>query len=323
MNLKPSMRFVPLCRNEDPLLKLVREKYHAQPVAVPKEGINPLEVLVESGKDEFRGWGPLGDLVTGQPPLEDVLGRARPKLVSDVSGMWSSSVDAGVGLEILGFVLRVFGIPVPGIGAAFTSARKVSFKFSGVTERKYGAGAIGNALARRKLRRRNPANVDIAKKGWALVIDSVLSSRDFAVRVEKKRGTKIGIDYGLLNEAVSAKASASFTKIGDDVVSFQARKPAVFAFTALRLGVSQYQGFTDIQLGPPRILMRAMTARRGILYGNEFGGLDIGDITSTGGAKVIREKGGLLAIDVRDGPLVVNAAPVELRPEPTLLVPSD
>jgi hypothetical protein len=288
---------------------------------MPRGSIGLLEVLVDAGGDEYRRWGQLGKLVTGQPGLQKAIGRARPHLVANLSGVQSSKVAMGIGLELIGFILRVFGLPVPGVAAAFEHARNVSFKFSRVQERIYSAADIGEALERRTLRKRNAATAVIAEKGSALVINSVFESPDFSVRVEKRSGKRAGVDYGLLKELAEARADISVQQTGANEVSWQADEPAVFAFTVLRLGVAEFGGITIIQLGPPRVVVRAMTDHRGIVYGSESTGLSISDLTSTGLGDVIEEQG-LFAIDVPDGPLVVNAAPAELNPEPSLLVPA-
>jgi hypothetical protein len=316
------MRFLPLCRNDDPLLKIVKEAYHAQPVAMPRGSIALLDVLLEAGGDEYSRWGQLGTLVTGQPGLKAAIGPARPKLVANLSGVRSSTVDIDVGLELVGFILRVFGLPVPGVAAGFKRARTISFKFSSVTERLYSAATIGHALERRRLRKRNAANREIVEKGGALVINSVLESPDFAVRVEKRSGKSAGLDFGLLKELGEARAGISIQQTGAHEVSWHATKPAVFAFTALRLRVAEYGGIESIQLGPPRIVLRALTDRRDIIYGSEYAGLDTTDVASTGVGDVIQDRE-LLAIDVPGRPLVVNAAPVELNPEPALLIPDN
>jgi hypothetical protein len=318
------MRLLPLCRKKDPLLKIVRERYGANPVAMPRGDIELLNVLVDAGKGVVKPWGPLGKLVTGRPALEEAVGPSPPAFVADLSGAWSSAVGVKVGLGVLGPVLNAFGVPVPGITAAFNHSGQLSFKFSRVTRRSYSAAIIGDALQGRKLRKHNAATALIAETGSTLIIDCVYESPDFSVRTGRGSGAGAKVDVPAIHKILaSANTGVSVERSAQNEVSFQADKPVVFGFTALRLRPDQYRGFRTLQLGPGDVVMRAVTSNRTILYASESDGLDPSLIVSTGADEILFYDGLTDVVGVPDGPLVVNAWPVQISDQPALLVPDE
>jgi hypothetical protein len=199
----------------------------------------------------------------------------------------------------------------------------LSFKFSRVTQRVYSAAVIGEALNGRRLRRGNIATKAIEEKGSALIIDSVLESPDFEVTVKQRSKWHAGFDYGVLAEMVTPELGISLERTGDRELSFRADQPAVFAFTALRLEVGDLGRFTTITLGPSKVVVLGISTGRQILYSSEPSGLELDQMSSTAAEAIYGDDGALVAVDVRAGPLVVNASPVELRDQPSLLVPDD
>jgi len=318
-----ALRLLNPCRREDPLLKIVREKYHAQAVGAPRGDIDFLHVLIDRGNGRYRPWGPLTKLVTGRLPLRDALGPPEPQVAHDLSGQESGSVRLSAGLEILGAVLTALGVPVPGVDASFDSTRSLRFRFSRVTERFTTAADLGNALHGRRLRKSNLATKLLTEKGTALIITSVLESPEVIVTADGTKGARASISLLPINKAIDAgdvELHAQLRRDRELVLTSQA--PAVFGFRCLRLDVSRDGDLDGIGLGPSRVVLSALAAQLPIVYASEPDGLDPEAIT-TGPRKVTRRRGIVEAVSIDDGVTVVTASPVLLASEPSILVPDE
>jgi hypothetical protein len=316
------LRLLRPCRKEDPLLKIVRDTYHAQPVGAPRGDVDFLHVLVDRGNGTFAPWGPLAALLTRQPPLDQVLGPPKPQVAHDLSGKQSGSVRLSAGLEILGALLTAFGVPVPGVEASFESTRALSFRFSRVTERLTTAAELGNALHGRRLRKSNVASRLLTEKGTALIITSVLESPELVVSAHSTRGANAGVKILPIKEAIDIGEADLEAQVrrGKELV-LTSQSPAVFGFRCLRLDISQDGDLDGVGLGPKRVVVSALSQQLPIIYASEPGGLDPDSITS-GRRKVTRRGGIVEAVAVEAGPTVVNASPVLLASEPSILVSS-
>jgi hypothetical protein len=318
------MRLLPLCKQQDPLLKIVKEQYNAQPVALSQRDLDLLDVLVKRENGSYQRWGALSDLITDRDEVLDLRDGCPRVPVGDLSGMRSRGVEFHIGLELLGAILNAFGLPVPGICGAIRHSRHLSFKFSGVTKRSFMAAAIGDVLYGRSLRRTNLATSLLAEAGSMLIVDMVLESPSFSVNAEGRTGAGTKVDGPeivklVLDAAVGMKAE----KTARYEMTFQgtADKPAVFGFSALRLEAAASGRLTKVVIGPPEVVLRSIVSGRPLRYASEPDGLEPLDIFPLGSDEIHLDLGIVDAVGIPDGPVVVNAAPAEIGEPFGLLVP--
>ena len=253
----------------DPIVKTLREVFGANILRVPEERVQPLSVLaVKEGRSKFRG--ALSPLISGEPQLVFSTQDFISSQMADVSGKRSRKVGLTLGLEILEGFLSGFGIPSAGISLKFQGASEVSFSFQNVRRSYVDNNWLGRILAGRIIDKNNPAaEVFFGDRDYALlVIDSIITSSDFSISVERtdEQGFKFDVPaiQKLLGEAsVGVEVK---TVSGYDLV-FQGSKHLTFAFSCVKLYLDEAGKITSM---PPEfdvLLNRSILPSRA---GGEF-----------------------------------------------------
>jgi hypothetical protein len=206
--------------------------FNANIVRIPEARIKPL-CIVASTSEGPRFWGYLPELVEG---ILEAKGAVQESRMADIAGKRSRSVNLDLGLQILDGFLRGFGLPSTGIAAKFAGAKTVSFSFQEVVRFFISPAALGKLLGGHALDAGNTANdLFFRNEAVLLVIDSVITSRDFSIQVGEARNTGFKLDVPAIQEMVgNAKAGVQVeTTTGLDV-TFKGDVPLTFAFTCLR-----------------------------------------------------------------------------------------
>ncbi len=227
------MSFLGLC-DGDPLVETLTEVFGANIVRIPEERIQPISVLTSyDGKSAFRG--ALAPMLVGDPSITVPITTLQ---MSDVSGKRSRRVDFDLGLTILEGFLKGFGIPSAGIGLKLKGASEVSFTFKDVLRAFVDINLLGRVLTGRTVDKKSPAASIFFQDGkyTFLVIDSVITSSDFAISVDKTSDQGFKLDVPAIQNIVSeAKLGVSVsTTSGYDLV-FKGSKHLGFAFSCVRL----------------------------------------------------------------------------------------
>jgi hypothetical protein len=240
------MSFLNLC--PDPLIKTLREVFGANIIRVPEERIQPLCVIAsKENRSKFRG--ALAPLVSGQPELVFSSTDIISSQMADVSGRRSRKVSLDLGLQILDGFLQGFGIPSAGISSKFEGASEVSFSFKNVKRYYVDNNWLGRMLSGRIIDKNNPAaEIFFRDDPYSfLVIDSVITSSDFSISVEKTSNKDFKIDVPVIQTLV-AQASAEVkvsTSSGYDLI-FQGTKNLSFAFSCVQLYLNQTGKITSM-----------------------------------------------------------------------------
>jgi hypothetical protein len=222
-----------LCRT-DPLVALIYDLFSANMVRVPDSRIRPLSVIVHRGsRSSFRG--SLLPLLTEGRALG-----VRPAVseLTDVAGRRSRRVTIDLGLHILRGFLKGFGLPSAELSSGLGGAAYLSFAFPSVRRVAYDVGALGWALAGRRIDRQNPAAAIVfgQSRYELLLIDSILTSSQLSVVFSSDRGQRLSADVSALSkifDGLGAQVQAS----GDTDVelTLQSAHELTFAFTCVRL----------------------------------------------------------------------------------------
>src|SRR5205085_4284329 len=195
------MAFLGLC--PDPLTTTLREVFGANIMRVPEERIQPLSVIAsQDARSKFRG--ALAPFVSGQPQLVFNPADLINSQMADVSGRRSRKVSLELGLQILEGFLQGFGIPSAGVSAKLKGALEVSFSFKNVGRCYVDNNWLGRILAGRVIDKENPAaEIFFREDAYSfLVIDSVITSSDFSISVERTESQGFNFDIPAIQTLV-------------------------------------------------------------------------------------------------------------------------
>jgi hypothetical protein len=221
----------------DPLVDALRDTFDANIVRVPEARIQPLRVLAaKHSKCTYQG--ELTDLLKGTVP--DELSSTQPATdpMANVSGKKSSKVEAGLGLEILGGFLSALNIPSAGLSAKFGGAKEVSFTFGSVSRRYINPSLIGRALNGQAVDPDNTVGaIFFGDDPWHLiVVDSVITSSDFTLSVDKASSNDFSIDVPAIQDLVGqVNAKVKVESSSSRQITFAGPEALTFAFSSLRL----------------------------------------------------------------------------------------
>ncbi|WP_250530504.1 hypothetical protein [Caballeronia sp. ATUFL_F1_KS4A] len=263
------MAWLKLCNN-DPLVKTLRDVFHANIIRIPEEKIQPLCVIAaRNGKIAYRGQ--LTDLIAGDPVPELLELAMQTSDMADIAGKRSRQIDLQLGLEILDGFLRGFGVPaVANVGQQLSGASQVSFTFSQVQRHYCDPAKIGRLLSGKSLERSNPVVASlVGEDPWdCLLIDSVITSRDFTLHVDQTSKQDLHLDVPAIEQVLSkAKLGVQVTSSSGRSLTFQGPKPLAFAFTCERLVLTDQ---AKIMQMPPDTQERTFTKRpREVLIGKQ------------------------------------------------------
>jgi hypothetical protein len=238
------------CRS-DPLLEWIRDTYLAHPVRVPSKRVKPLGVF--SRTDGM--YGHLGEMARFLvEPARSHLRALEPGTspVPDVARHRSGDVDVRVGLDILAGLLSGMGIPVvpTGVSTEMKRQKSLSFFFTEAEQAWIDASALGEILVGRVLQVDNSALTPAlrGRKPDALfLIDSVFRSRSFGVSAKRNRSAAVTLDLEVVDAALgSVNAKVKVTRHTENALLFEHDCPLAFAFTCLRVTLSEQDGITSI-----------------------------------------------------------------------------
>ncbi len=231
------MGFFGICEG-DPLVELLRTLFDANIVRVPEERVKPLMVIASCDKKLiFRG--ALLPLIDSElPMLNDSL--IISSRMANISGKRTKRVSIDIGLQILDGFLSGFGIPSAGISNNFSGVSEVSFSFQNVERRYVDSNLIGRILSEKNIDQDNPAaKIFLGKDACELlVIDSVITSSDFSISVDRTNSEEFELNVSAIQDFVGKLNSgiSVSTTSGYDLV-FKGNKHLTFAFSCIRLTV--------------------------------------------------------------------------------------
>jgi hypothetical protein len=220
---------------DDPIFQALRSLFGATVLKVPDDRTKTLDVIAQR-EDHGKWVGRLKNAFAGDSLPVDQLESsvAPPYRVADISGKRSSALDIEVGLSVLEGLLKGFNIPSAKIATEFKKARALSFKFDDVKRAQADAFLLGKVLEGQQVERTAATEMFFEEPKWAfLVIDSVVTSTDFSVKVEKSTEGSATVDLGAIAKIVGdVKTNVKATVTSELEVSFQGPEALTCAFTA-------------------------------------------------------------------------------------------
>lgn len=214
---------------DDALVNAIRETFHANPLRIPEERVQPLTVIAtKRRKSFFRG-------KLGAIPSDLVLKTSR---MANVSGKKTRGMDVGIGLSISQGFLKGFGASGFDINTALRNVKEVSFSFHNVQRKYVDVWQLGSAIKDILIDVNNPAmSIFFKKKGYdCMLIDSVITSSDFTINVEKSAGGEVDFEAPIAQFFDSEiKTGIRINASSGRQLSFEAETPLTFAFSCVQM----------------------------------------------------------------------------------------
>jgi hypothetical protein len=225
------MSFFKLCP-DDELINTLQGVFNANIVRVPEARIQPMTVIaLSSRKPSF--WGYLNELL--ETSIQVAKSAIQESRMADISGKKSKSVSVDVGLQVLQGFIGGFGLPSSAITTKFMGARTVSFSFQEVIRYFISPSQLGNLLQGHALDVDKASNtVFFRNEAQLLVVDSVITSKDFSITVESLKTKDFTLDIPAIEKMVGqAKVGVQVTSNSGLDLRFKGETALTFAFTCL------------------------------------------------------------------------------------------
>ncbi len=227
------MEIFKIC-NDDLLVNTLQRVFRSNIVRVPEVKIKPMTVLaITPNKAHF--WGYLDEFT--ESPLPNYESDLQESQMADISGKRSKDVKAELGLQILDGFLRGFNLPSAAITSKFSGAETISFSFQEVIRNFISAGKIGGILKGKALDTDNGSNtIFLQKEARLFLIDSVITSKDFSIKVEKTNSNDFSVDVTGIQQIIGQGNTKVYVESHSGLdLSFHGPTPLSFAFTCIEL----------------------------------------------------------------------------------------
>jgi hypothetical protein len=241
-----------LC-DSDPLMDLLRDTFHANPIKIPEERYQPLIAIAKTKRAEKFLGGAIG-LFTNKTPYT---GQPMESVMADVSATKTSSVDFDLGFEILDGFLKGMGVSGATIKAKFNGVTKVSFSFQDVKRKYIDIIDLGNFLIGKQFDPASPVCAQfLNRESICTVIDSTINSKKFTMNIEETSDASFKLDTPEIKQIIDkAQVGVSASSASNTQISFDGTKPLAFAFSAIKLRLDDDNKISFAPPEPSRLFL--------------------------------------------------------------------
>jgi hypothetical protein len=202
-------------------------------IALPREGIKPLLMLAKRG-DRLSPLGPVAStFLPGASPLPT----AARSAAAAISGSKSKSVDAKIGISLLGKVIGALAGSSLGLDVAYKNAKKVQFEFGDVTQEAIDITALDQYLSNGSVA---PGTGNFIKQALedddVYVIVATLDARQISVAASGENSASVSVDVPVIQQIVGAKVAVSSGGSSSSKVTYTSTTtPLSFGLKVVRL----------------------------------------------------------------------------------------
>lgn len=217
-----------ICNKKDPIIKLVRETFGANPLNIPETRVQPLSVLTTKEKKiAFRG--DIKNLLDDQASLDVILQKSK---VADVGYKESAKINRKLGLGIVSGFLKGFGLPTLNISSQFDKVKNISLSFNNIERVYFDEIALGTDMRGKKIWMEHPVMRDIARNELRfLVISEILTSNNFTISAYDKKDRVVALDVSNIKDIVGQlDTKVAVTSETEHQISFNGEERLTFAF---------------------------------------------------------------------------------------------
>jgi hypothetical protein len=200
---------------------------------LPKADVRPLTLLGRQG-DRLA---PLGPLAVTFRPGNMALPETGRRRTAGLSGSQSKSIDAGIGINLLGEVIGALSGSSLGLKAAYKDAKTVEFEFGEVMENYIDVNALDSYLAATQI---DPAVGPFLRQSLdrdeVYVITAAVDSRQISVKATSKSGNDLSLEVPVIQQAVGGKVTVGTASASNSVLTYTATDvPLVIGIQVVRL----------------------------------------------------------------------------------------
>jgi len=217
----------------DPVLNMFKDKNFI-PLLVPQSGISPLQLVGIYGKNLI----PLGDLAVSLPAPSGI---ELPPVLDDITlggsfeGKYSAKVKLSVGLKLLGNILKALSGKQIDLTAAYSSARTITFKFSGVSAEKVEINRLDRYLANANIHSEGAHIEQMMIDDKVGVLTMILKSKEFVISAQREGGEKISVSVPVIQKTAGGSLTVESQDSSNTEISYKGPTPVTFAVQGIRL----------------------------------------------------------------------------------------
>lgn len=226
----------------DPFLTLLQD-IGFLPTRMPRADVNPLNMVEQDGKDLNL----MGDLtnamvspngVTAPPIVQDI------QAAQQIQGQKSAQVKFGIGVTILGNILKAITGQNLGISAAFQNAATMTFEFADVTVDKVDIISLDRYLNQSDI---DPHLQQIHQsliEGKMGIITATAKTKKYLVSAQRDNGEPVQIDVPTIQGIAGGNVSIQGSGTGNTKISFEGNTPLVFGIQGIMVSFNEQGKFT-------------------------------------------------------------------------------
>ncbi len=243
----------------DPFLNLLRDAGFL-PLRMPREDVAPLTLVSRNGK-ELTLLGKLREALVEtaapEPELQRDIGTA-----SSVQQTQTSKIQRGVGISILGNILKGLTGKACDIQAGFERASTIAMEFGGVGIDRIDIVKLDRYLAEASIHPSSRYVRELLMKGDCGVITAVMRCRRYLVTAHREDGSRMALDLPVLQKAVGAQVKVSAVSEDSSKVVYEGPAALAFGVQAVRLFYDRQGRFTAFDpIAPGSAAVRGLMAR--------------------------------------------------------------
>ena len=187
--------------------------------ALPKAGIAPLTMLSKNGSRLT----PIGPLTATFPPGPKVTVQTiKRNRAAAISGAQSRSVDASIGLDILGTAIGALSGSTLGLKLAYKKASSVEFEFGDVFDSSIATNELDAYLANTPVDTlAGPGLRDLLDDDEVYVMISVLDAAQVSVKATASSGADLQLDVPVVQQLVGGNVKVGGTGQSSSLLTYR------------------------------------------------------------------------------------------------------
>ena len=201
----------------------------------PSAILNPLDLIGVQAESAYLG--PLNLLVAQAPgPLPEI---QRDLMATDINGQFSSKLDFGIGVNIVGSLISALGGENLGASSSYTDAQVLEFAYSGVLNDYVVPLEVGNYLKDGSVDSGNKVLAEyVLGNGDLYLVTKTAKANKFTVSYERKNGTGANVQVPAIQGMVGGNVKVDSDSTRKHVITYQGPSYVTFAFQCLQVGVA-------------------------------------------------------------------------------------
>lgn len=228
-----------LCKEKDPIQRIIKDNLHAQAVRVPNEEVIPL-TIIENKNGTTKKRGSLVNILFDKSSFDLSDKDFEKKYMSNLSGQKTNKASIDIGLKILEGFLQGFGFNISsGLSVEFSGISTISFSFENVYKVFIDNGLLGEKLQKQRIDKHNPSSAIYfgKSKSELVVIDSIITSNNFTVNIEDTDTTMTKFNIDKIKNLLQLGVDLKIEETDKTSIRFKREKALPFAFTCLKIDI--------------------------------------------------------------------------------------